>query len=126
MWFNIQYQHRVTFGCKLTTGQQGAFTTKSHSVRISVYMYILITSQLARILAMSNIRWSVVVPEYTDRALRSYLARTGGRKGDLSRFVDEAVLSRLLELTVEDVKDRNVEYSQDEILAAIEDALAAG
>ncbi|MEN8205985.1 MAG: ribbon-helix-helix domain-containing protein, partial [Pseudomonadota bacterium] len=40
---------------------------------------------------MSNIRWSVVVPEDTDRALRSYLARTGGRKGDLSRFVDNAV-----------------------------------
>lgn len=74
---------------------------------------------------MSNIRWSVVVPEYTDRALRSYLARTGGKKGDLSRFVDEAVLSRLFELTVEDVKDRNAEYSQDEILTAIEEGLAA-
>jgi hypothetical protein len=37
---------------------------------------------------MSNIRWSVMVPEDTDRALRCYLARTGGRKGDLSRFVD--------------------------------------
>ena len=74
---------------------------------------------------MSNIRWSVVVPEFTDRALRSYLARTGGKKGDLSRFVDEAVLSRLFELTVEDVKNRNAEYSQDDILAAIEEGLAA-
>ena len=74
---------------------------------------------------MSNIRWSVVVPEFTDRALRSYLARTGGKKGDLSRFVDEAVLSRLFKLTVEDVKDRNAAHSQDDILAAIEDGLAA-
>ena len=73
---------------------------------------------------MSNIRWSIVVPEDTDRALRSYLARTGGRKGDISRFVDNAVLTRLFELTVEDVKERNRAQSQKEIIEAIEDALA--
>ncbi len=73
---------------------------------------------------MSNIRWSVVVPEDTDRALRLYLARTGGRKGDLSRFVGDAVLARLFELTVEDVKERNRAYSQDKILEVIEEALA--
>ena len=72
---------------------------------------------------MSNTRWTVVVPEDTDRALRSYLARKGTKKGDLSRFVDEAVLSRLFELTVEDVKERNQEYAQEDILEAIEDAL---
>ena len=73
---------------------------------------------------MSNTRWSVIVPEETDRALRSYLARSGAKKGGLSRFVDEAVLSRLFELTVEDVKARNQDYSQEDILEAIEDALA--
>jgi len=73
---------------------------------------------------MSNIRWSLVVPEDTDRALRSYLARTGGKKGDLSRFVDDAVLTRLFELTVVDVKEHNRTRSQDEILEAIEEALA--
>lgn len=74
---------------------------------------------------MSNIRWSVVVREDTDRALRSYLGTTGAKKGSLSRFVDEAVRARLFELTVDDVKERNRAYAQDEILAAIEDALAA-
>ncbi len=72
---------------------------------------------------MSNTRWSVVVPEDTDRALRSYLARKGTKKGDLSRFVDEAVLSRLFELTVDDVKERNQAYAQSDILEAIESAL---
>ena len=75
---------------------------------------------------MNNVRWSVVVREDTDRALRSYLAATGGRKGDLSRFVDEAVLARLFELTVDGVKERNRTYPQDEILEAIEEALASG
>lgn len=75
---------------------------------------------------MSNIRWSVVVPEDTDRALRTFLARTGGKKGDLSRFVDEAVVARLFELTVADVKERNQVHSKREILEAIDEALTGG
>ena len=74
---------------------------------------------------MSNVRWSVVVPKETDRALRSFLARKGGKKGDISRFIDEAVQARLFELTVTGLKRRNRAYSQKEILAAIEDALEA-
>jgi hypothetical protein len=73
---------------------------------------------------MSNVRWSIVVPEETDRALRSFLARRGTKKGDISRFVEEAVQSRLFELTVEGVKERNQEHDPNEILEAIEDALS--
>ena len=73
---------------------------------------------------MSNIRWSVVVPEDTDRAQRSYLVRTGDKKGDLSRFIGDAVLARLFELTVADFKVRNKARSQNEILEATEEALA--
>lgn len=75
---------------------------------------------------MSNVRWSVVVSEETDRALRSWLGATGARKGGLSRFVGEAVQARLFELTVEDAKERNGKYPQSEILATIEEALASG
>ena len=39
-------------------------------------------------------RWNVVISEDTDRTVRSYLARTGGGKGGLSRFVDRAVRKR--------------------------------
>lgn len=73
---------------------------------------------------MSNMRWSIIVAEETDRALRSYLAGKGTKKGDLSRFVGEAVQARLLELTVKDVKDRNQAFSQAEIREAIEEAVA--
>jgi hypothetical protein len=73
---------------------------------------------------MSNVRWSIVVPEETDRALRSFLARRGTKKGDISRFVEEAVQSRLFELTVESVKERNRPNNQNEILEAINEALA--
>ena len=74
---------------------------------------------------MSNVRWSIVVSEATDRALRSYLARRGTKKGDISRFVEEAVQARLFELTVDDVKKGNRKVSQEDILAAIDEALAA-
>ena len=72
---------------------------------------------------MSNVRWSIVVGKETDRALRSYMASKGTKKGDLSRFVDEAVRTRLFELTVKDVKDRSQAISQAEILETIEEAL---
>ena len=75
---------------------------------------------------MSNVRWSIVVRDEVDKALRTYLGRRGTKKGDLSQFVEEAVQARLFELTVQDVKQRNREYPQKEILEAIDEALANG
>lgn len=42
-----------------------------------------------------TVRWSLKVSRETDRALRAHLGQTGGRKGDLSRFVQEAVRQSL-------------------------------
>jgi hypothetical protein len=42
-----------------------------------------------------TVRWSLKVSRETDRALRAHLGESGGRKGDLSRFVQEAVQARL-------------------------------
>ena len=41
------------------------------------------------------IRWSLKVSKETDEALRAHLGQSGGRKGDLSKFVQEAVQARL-------------------------------
>ena len=74
-------------------------------------------------------RWNLVVSEKTDRAVRTFLARTGGRKGDLSKFVDEAVRRRVLDLTVADIKARNAGDDQQELLDLIDaeaDAVRAG
>ena len=41
----------------------------------------------------------------TDKSLRMFLAsQGGGRKGDLSRFVEEAVRAHILELSAEQAK----------------------
>ena len=70
-------------------------------------------------------RWSLTIPEKTDRAVRILLARSGGKKGDLSRFVDDAVRRRVLDLTVRAIKDRNARYDQQEILDLIDEEAAA-
>ncbi len=74
---------------------------------------------------MSRVRWSVVVPESTDKALRTYLAGTGMKKGDISHFVDEAVQLRLFDLVTEKVKERNEQFNQADILSAIDEAVSA-
>lgn len=70
-------------------------------------------------------RWNLVVSEKTDRAIRTHLARTGGKKGDLSRFVDEAVRRLVFDRTVEQVKDRNARYDQQELLDLIDEEVDA-
>jgi hypothetical protein len=47
-------------------------------------------------------RWTLTVSADTDRRVRRVLD-AAGRKGDLSRFVEEAVRSRLLELSMKSV-----------------------
>ena len=71
-----------------------------------------------------SIRWSLVVSEETDRSLRSYLARTGGRKGDLSRFVDRAVRQAIFWETLESVWERNKHLSPAQAQALADDAIA--
>lgn len=53
------------------------------------------------------IRWTVIVSRDTDMAVRTHLAQRGMKKGDLSRFIEEAVRRRVFEQTVEDVKTRH-------------------
>jgi len=72
---------------------------------------------------MGQVRWSVTVSEELDQALRRYLGEAGAEQIELSGFVEEAVQARLFELTVEKIKARNQSVSQDEIMAAIDEAL---
>ena len=70
-------------------------------------------------------RWNLSIPQKTDRVVRTFLARTGGKKGVLSRFVDDAVRRRVLDLTVRQVKDHYNGYDQREILDLFDDEVDA-
>ena len=70
-------------------------------------------------------RWNLSIPEQTDRAVRIFLARTGGKKGALSQFVDEAVRRHVLDLTVSRVKGHNARQDQLAILDLIDEEVDA-
>lgn len=72
---------------------------------------------------VQNVRWNIVVSQNTDQALRMFLANQGGgKKGDLSHFVEEAVRAHIFELTVEQAKAANVDIAETELLAIMEEA----
>ncbi len=73
---------------------------------------------------MNQVRWDIAVSQDTDQSLRMYLAsQGGGRKGDLSRFIEEAVRAHILELTAKQVKAANVGVSEGELNAMVDEAL---
>lgn len=72
-----------------------------------------------------SIRWTIKISRSTDISLRSYLAQHGMKKGDLSKFVEEAVRWRVLDKTVSEVRARNADAPDEDIEAAIDEALAA-
>lgn len=69
-------------------------------------------------------RWNLVVSTETDVALRQYLASVGGgRKGDLSRFVEEAVRAQVFHLSARRAKEENAGRSSEEMEEAVAEAL---
>lgn len=74
---------------------------------------------------VETVRWSLKISKETDKALRRYLARHGGRKGDLSKFVEDAVRWRVLDRTVAETKAANANVPPEEIEAAIAEAVQA-
>jgi len=75
-------------------------------------------------MATETIRWNLVVSAETDKSLRQHLAENGGRKGDLSKFVEEAVQKRIFEMTVQGIKEQNSSKSEEQINELVEASLA--
>lgn len=73
---------------------------------------------------MNQIRWNIAASAETDKSLRLYLASQGcGRKEDLARFIEEAVRAHILELTAKHVKSANIEVSEKELTAIVDEAV---
>ena len=70
-------------------------------------------------------RWSLKVSRDTDIALRTLLATRGGKKGDLSRFVEEAVNREVLRETIRDIHAQNAGADVAEIDSLIEAEMSA-
>ncbi len=74
---------------------------------------------------LETVRWTLTVSKETDIALRTYLAQRGLKKGDLSRFVEDAVRWQVFQRTVKEARARNAGMPAKEVTAAIDEALAS-
>ncbi len=73
---------------------------------------------------MNTVRWNIAVSPDTDQAVRMYLAgHGGGRKGDLSRFIEAAVRAHILELSAEQAKAANAEVNEADLTAIVAEAV---
>ena len=72
----------------------------------------------------ATVRWNIAVSQETDQALRMLLtSRGGGRKGDLSRFIEEAVRERVFAETAAAIKAQNADLAPGVIADAVDEAL---
>jgi hypothetical protein len=69
------------------------------------------------------VRWTIKVSPETDLSLRGFLSAQGMKKGDLSKFVEDAVRWRMLDRTVQAVKDRNQDLPSETLEAMIDEAV---
>lgn len=75
---------------------------------------------------MSTVRWNISVSPDTDQSVRMFLAaQGGGRKGDLSRFIEEAVRAHLFERAVDQAKaaTKATGLGEEEVSALIDEAV---
>ncbi|WP_429500754.1 ribbon-helix-helix domain-containing protein (plasmid) [Robbsia andropogonis] len=73
---------------------------------------------------MSTVRWNIAVSPDVDQSVRMFIAaQGGGRKGDLSRFIEEAVRAYLLERAVEQAKTAATGLGAEDINGLIDEAV---
>jgi hypothetical protein len=69
------------------------------------------------------VRWNIKVSKETDLTLRTFLGARGMKKGDLSKFIEDAVRWRVFQRTVEDIKARNAGADPEEIQRIVDEAV---
>jgi len=69
------------------------------------------------------VRWNIKVSKETDLSLRTFLGAQGMMKGDLSKFIEEAVRWRLFHRTVQDIKTRNADAHPDDLQRIVDAAV---
>lgn len=73
---------------------------------------------------METVRWNIAVSPDTDQSVRMFIAaQGGGRKGDLSRFIEEAVRSYLLEKAVDQAKNAASGMEESALTDLIDEAV---
>ena len=72
-----------------------------------------------------SVRWTIKVSPDTDLSLRTFLGAQGMKKGDISKFVEDAVRWRMLDRTVQRIKDRNQDIPPADLTSIIDQAVSS-
>ena len=70
-------------------------------------------------------RWSVSVSKSTDITVRTYLAQRGMKKGDLSKFIEDAVKWRVLDQTMAESRSKFADMPAEDLDSLIDEAVTA-
>ncbi|MGH9675073.1 MAG: ribbon-helix-helix domain-containing protein [Bryobacteraceae bacterium] len=69
------------------------------------------------------VRWNIKVSKETDLTLRTFLGSQGMKKGDLSKFIEEAVRRHVFHRSVQDIKAHNADTDPKELQGLIDAAV---
>lgn len=69
------------------------------------------------------VRWNIKVSKETDLSLRTFLGAQGMKKGDLSKFIEDAVRWRIFHHTVQDIKGRNAKINPRMLQRVVDEAV---
>ncbi len=70
-------------------------------------------------------RWTVSVSKDTDIAVRTFLAQRGMKKGDLSKFIEDAVRWRVLDQTMIEARGKFADMQPEAVEDLIDEAVTA-
>ncbi len=84
----------------------------------------VIPTHIGADMAEQAVRWNIKVSKDTDLTLRTFLGSQGMKKGDLSKFVEDAVRWRVLQRTIQDIWERNAGVDPDEVQRIVAEAVA--
>jgi hypothetical protein len=68
-------------------------------------------------------RLTITLSKEVDLALRSYLGAQGMKKGDISKFIEEAVRWRIFQQTVREARAAFADVSAEELQKMIDEAV---
>jgi hypothetical protein len=80
---------------------------------------------MGTIMSEDTTRWTVSVSKDTDITVRSFLAQRGMKKGDLSKFIEEAVKWRIFDQTIAEARSKFADIAPAELEGLIAEAVAA-
>ncbi|HCC58900.1 MAG TPA: hypothetical protein DEQ47_16890 [Solibacterales bacterium] len=69
------------------------------------------------------VRWNIKVSKETDLTLRTFLGSQGIKKGDLSKFIEQAVRAHVFHRTVQDIQARNADTDPEDLQVLIDKAV---